>query len=256
MDNQGDIEKYAKIADNSYGTATSKMEAYTDSVEASRQRMQNAIEKWSLQFEGQDAIKFFYDSITYATENMHIFTATLMSLTAWLGKDTILSTLGNVFSKLGMKLTDFSLILDERLLNKKYAGSKAEERKLRRQEEKQENWRYTQQEYYRRDFDKFAKDKKLTEEEKAKLGDMQGELLGLGVNDKKQVLDVLKSNIDMNSSFGYSITGVYEDAMTDYFGMPDTIVATMKTEEANRVATELLTKAKEEDTKAILEKIK
>ena len=50
----------------------------------------------------------------------------------------------------------------------------------------------------------------------------------------------------MNSSFGYSITGGYEDAMTDYFGMPDTIVATMKTEEANRVATELLTKAKEE----------
>ena len=256
MDNQGDIEKYAKIADNSYGTATSKMEAYTDSVEASRQRMQNAIEKWSLQFEGQDVIKFFYDSIAYATENMHIFTATLMLLTAWLGKDTILSTLGNVFSKLGMKLTDFSLILDERLLNKKYADSKAEERKIRRQEEKQENWRYTQQEYYRRDFDKFAKDKKLTEEEKAKLGDMQGELLGLGVNDKKQVLDVLKSNIDMNSSFGYSITGGYEDAMTDYFGMPDTIVATMKTEEANRVATELLTKAKEEDTKAILEKIK
>ena len=125
MDNQGDIEKYAKIADNSYGTATSKMEAYTDSVEASRQRMQNAIEKWSLQFEGQDVIKFFYDSIAYATENMHIFTATLMLLTAWLGKDTILSTLGNVFSKLGMKLTDFSLILDERLLNKKYAGSNA-----------------------------------------------------------------------------------------------------------------------------------
>lgn len=185
MDNQGDIEKYAKIADNSYGTATSKMEAYTDSVEASRQRMQNAIEKWSLQFEGQDVIKFFYDSIAYATENMHIFTATLMLLTAWLGKDTILSTLGNVFSKLGMKLTDFSLILDERLLNKKYAGSKAEERKLRRQEEKQENWRYTQQEYYRRDFESFAKRKKLTEEEKAKLGDMQGELLGLGVNDKK-----------------------------------------------------------------------
>ena len=60
----------------------------------------------------------------------------------------------------------------------------------------------------------------------------------------------------MNSSFGYSITGGYEDAMTDYYGMPDTIVATMKAEEANRVATELLTKAKEEDTKAILEKIK
>ena len=120
---------------------------------------------------------------------------TLMLLTAWLGKDTILSTLGNVFSKLGMKLTDFSLILDERLLNKKYAGSKAEERKLRRQEEKQENWRYTQQEYYRRDFDKFAKDKKLTEEEKAKLGDMQSELLGLGVNDKKEVLKGLKGSV-------------------------------------------------------------
>lgn len=251
MDNQGDIEKYAKIADNSYGTATSKMEAYTDSVEASRQRMQNAIEKWSLKLDGQDTIKFFYDSIAYATENMHIFTATLMLLTAWLGKDTILSTLGNVFSKLGMKLTDFSLILDERLLNKKYAGSKAEERKLRRQEEKQENWRYTQQEYYRRDFDKFAKDKKLTEEEKAKLGDMQGELLGLGVNDKKEVLDVLKNNINMDSSFGYFATGGYED-----YGMPDTIVATMKAEEANRVATELLTQAKEEETKAILEKIK
>ena len=251
MDNQGDIEKYAKIADNSYGTATSKMEAYTDSVEASRQRMQNAIEKWSLQFEGQDVIKFFYDSIAYATENMHIFTATLMLLTAWLGKDTILSTLGNVFSKLGMKLTDFSLILDERLLNKKYAGSKAEERKLRRQEEKQENWRYTQQEYYRRDFDKFAKDKKLTEEEKAKLGDMQSELLGLGVNDKKEVLKGLKGSVTDQEVFGLMSNDLY--GAVD--GVENSLYTVMEANEAQKVASELLAETEDKMTRSILEKI-
>ena len=35
----------------------------------------------------------------------------------------------------------------------------------------------------------FAKDNKLTEEQKISLRNMQGELLGLGVKDKKKVLD-------------------------------------------------------------------
>ena len=73
FDNWDEVDKYAEIAANSYGTATEKMEAYTDSVEASQQRIKVAIEKWALYFDGSNVMKTFYDSIGYVIENLHIF---------------------------------------------------------------------------------------------------------------------------------------------------------------------------------------
>ena len=48
------------------------MEAYTDSVEASKNRLTNAVEKWSLSLDQSETIKFFYNSLSTLAENIHL----------------------------------------------------------------------------------------------------------------------------------------------------------------------------------------
>jgi TP901 family phage tail tape measure protein len=71
FENWDDVAKYAEIAENAYGTATEKMEAYTDSIEASKQRMTTAVEEWSLKLNQSDAIKAFYDQLAFLIKNIH-----------------------------------------------------------------------------------------------------------------------------------------------------------------------------------------
>ena len=73
FDNWDEVDKYAEIAANSYGTATEKMEAYTDSVEAAQQRIQVAIEDWALWADGAGYIKDFYNAIGFAIKNIDDF---------------------------------------------------------------------------------------------------------------------------------------------------------------------------------------
>ena len=70
--NWDQVSKYADIAADAYGTSVNKMEAYTDSVEASKNRLTNAVEKWSLTLDQSDKIKFFYDSLSTLAENIHL----------------------------------------------------------------------------------------------------------------------------------------------------------------------------------------
>ena len=70
--NWDQVSKYADIAADAYGTSVSKMEAYTDSVEASKNRLTNAVEKWSLTLDQSDKIKFFYNSLSTLAENIHL----------------------------------------------------------------------------------------------------------------------------------------------------------------------------------------
>ena len=70
--NWDQVSKYADIAADAYGTSVSKMEAYTDSVEASKNRLTNAVEKWSLSLDQSETIKFFYNSLSTLAENIHL----------------------------------------------------------------------------------------------------------------------------------------------------------------------------------------
>ena len=88
--NWSDVSKYAEIAENAYGTATQKMEAYTSSVEASKNRMTVAIENWSLALNQSDTIKTFYDSMTFAIENIHTLTLAFGGLAAVLNMNSMI----------------------------------------------------------------------------------------------------------------------------------------------------------------------
>lgn len=109
--NWDDVSKYAEIAENAYGTATEKMEAYTQSVEASKNRMTTAIENWALSLNQSDTIRLFYDSLTFAIENIHTLILAFGSLAAALNTKAIANFFGSTFTKFGKKMIDMSNLL-------------------------------------------------------------------------------------------------------------------------------------------------
>lgn len=69
------VQKYEQIAANSYGTAAKKMEAYTDSVEAARQRITTSVEKFVLSLSTSKLIKKVYNVVADLTEHMYALAA-------------------------------------------------------------------------------------------------------------------------------------------------------------------------------------
>jgi len=51
FENYDQVGKFAEIAADSYGTAKTKMEAYTNSVEAAKKRLTVATEEWALKLD-------------------------------------------------------------------------------------------------------------------------------------------------------------------------------------------------------------
>lgn len=109
--NWDDVSKYAEIAENAYGTATEKMEAYTQSVEASKNRMTAAIENWALSLNQSDTIRLFYDSLTFVIENIHTLILAFGGLAAALNTKAIANFFGSTFTKFGKKMIDMSNLL-------------------------------------------------------------------------------------------------------------------------------------------------
>ena len=70
MQNWDLAQKYAQISENAYGTATEKMKAFTDSIEAARNRVTNAIEGLTLDLNASTLMKDFYSMIAYVIENL------------------------------------------------------------------------------------------------------------------------------------------------------------------------------------------
>ena len=91
------VQKYEQIAANSYGTAAKKMEAYTDSVEAARQRITTSVEKFVLSISTSKFIKVFYNAVADLTENMYaLATAVTVFLLAINTKSTTQGFLSGV----------------------------------------------------------------------------------------------------------------------------------------------------------------
>lgn len=103
------VQKYEQIAANSYGTAAKKMEAYTDSVEAARQRITTSVEKFVLSISTSKFIKVFYNAVADLTENMYaLATAVTVFLLAINTKSTTQGFLSGV-NTVQQKLLNFNL---------------------------------------------------------------------------------------------------------------------------------------------------
>ena len=169
--NWDEVDKYAEIAANSYGTATEKMEAYTNSIEASKERIQVAIEKWALQLDGTEVIKKFYDSIAYITENLHLFALSLLTYSLALNKNGIEGALSNVTTKLSMKLSDVSLVIDKYFNSKNLSEDVKKARIERQNKAKEEDWIYAQQNMFQPNFDTAIKRQGLSIDQAGMLKD-------------------------------------------------------------------------------------
>lgn len=106
--NWDQVSKYADIAADAYGTSVNKMEAYTDSVEASKNRLTNAVEKWSLTLDQSDKIKFFYDSLSTLAENIHLVISAITMFLAITRGGQIASKVAIGIAGIGNKLMSTS----------------------------------------------------------------------------------------------------------------------------------------------------
>lgn len=103
------VQKYEQIAANSYGTAAQKMEAYTDSVEAARQRITTSVEKFVLSLSTSKLIKKVYNVVADLTEHMYSLAAAVtVFLLAINTKSTTQGFLGGV-NTIQQKLLNFNV---------------------------------------------------------------------------------------------------------------------------------------------------
>ena len=117
MDSWEDVGKYVNIASEAYGTATSKMEAYTDSVEAAQGRVSVAIEQWALWANGANTIKDFYNSLAFAIENIGTLVLAIGGLAVALNLNTVLGAFTSGISKMVAKSAEMSMVFDQIKIN-------------------------------------------------------------------------------------------------------------------------------------------
>lgn len=88
------------------------MNAYTDSVEAAQNRIQVAIEKWALFIDGADAMKYFYNTIAIAIENIQWLIGIIGGLAMLTSAPAIINSLIDGGARLAAKMTSVGMAMD------------------------------------------------------------------------------------------------------------------------------------------------
>lgn len=94
LQNWSQVGKYEDIAANAYGTAEKKMEAFTDSVEAAKNRVTVAVEEWAIALNGGDTIKNFYNMIAFLIRNLNTLGIGILGLTLILNRNNLATGAG------------------------------------------------------------------------------------------------------------------------------------------------------------------
>lgn len=184
--NWDQVSKYADIAADAYGTSVSKMEAYTDSVEASKNRLTNAVEKWSLELDQSETIKFFYNSLSTLAENIHLVISAITMFLAITRGGQFASKLAIGAASIGNKLMSTSNYFEQATTKKE--GLKSSFVTSFR-EGIQERFLAQQQRAYGLSLQKLTS--QLNEEQALKAQQLQAILLGLDAEQKKELSTVL-----------------------------------------------------------------
>ena len=184
--NWDQVSKYADIAADAYGTSVSKMEAYTDSVEASKNRLTNAVEKWSLSLDQSETIKFFYNSLSTLAENIHLVISAITMFLAITRGGQFASKLAIGAASIGNKLMSTSNYFEQATTKKEGFGSSFV---TSFKEGIQEKFLAQQQRAYGLSLQKLTS--QLDEESALKAQQLQAILLGLDAKQKKQLSSAL-----------------------------------------------------------------
>ena len=112
ISNWDSVQRFAEISANAYGTATTKMEAFTSSVEASKNRVTAAVEAWALYFDGAEFMKGFYNLIADVVNNLPLIAA-IGAVVLVLGNfNTVTTNVIGTLTTLSAKLVNFGHATD------------------------------------------------------------------------------------------------------------------------------------------------
>ena len=195
FDNWDEVDKYAEIAANSYGTATEKMEAYTDSVEAAQQRIQVAIEDWALWANGAGYIKDFYNAIGFAIENMHHLIAVVGALAIVLNLNGIINTFSNGLTIMASKLTDIGMLFDKAKMNLSLGRNSTINAYSGGVDTVREDFIFAQQQMFGQALAKYTST--LNAQDAQAVQNMQKEMLRMSSTDKLTVAQTLLTNAQL-----------------------------------------------------------
>ncbi len=113
LENYDQVSKYERIAENSYGTAQEKMQAYTGSIEASQKRLQAAMESFALALERSEIIEKFYNTLAFAVNNIQSFAIAIAGFLAITKGKELFSAGANVVTGAGIQLSNLGFRMSE-----------------------------------------------------------------------------------------------------------------------------------------------
>ena len=99
------VSKYSNIAANSLGTAAEKMNAYSDSIQAAKNRLVASLEEKMLDLGGQKVIKNLLDQLSYLTTHLGEFAAVILGYLMLFKGNAVVQTIGNTISSLSTTVT-------------------------------------------------------------------------------------------------------------------------------------------------------
>lgn len=99
------VSKYSNIAANSLGTAAEKMNAYSDSIQAAKNRLVASLEETMLDLGGQEVIKNLLDQLSYLTTHLGEFATVILGYLMLFKGNAVVQTIGNTISSLSTTVT-------------------------------------------------------------------------------------------------------------------------------------------------------
>lgn len=192
FDNWDEVDKYAEIAANSYGTATEKMEAYTDSVEAAQQRIQVAIEDWALWANGAGLIKDFYNAIGFAIKNIDDLIIAFSALAIALNLGGVINTFTNGLTVLASKVADIGMTFDRIKMNFATGKSTTISAATSGFSNIREDFIFAQQQMFGQALAKYTST--LNAQDAQAVQNMQKDMLRMSAKDKLMLSEILLSD--------------------------------------------------------------
>lgn len=113
FENWDAVEKFEEISTNAYGTAVEKMKSYTDSVEAAKNRITVALEKWVLALNQSDTLIWFYNAVAEVSDNLVAWAGAILLATAAMNSVGFGSAMQNAWSKFVSSCINVSMKLDK-----------------------------------------------------------------------------------------------------------------------------------------------
>ena len=108
FENWDAVEKFEEISSTAYGTAVKKMEAYTDSVEAAKNRVSIALEKWVLALNQSSVLTGFYNTVASVADNLAAWGAAILLATAMTNLVGLSTSFHTIWNKLITSLASLS----------------------------------------------------------------------------------------------------------------------------------------------------